>query len=83
MHGGAGGQGGVLGDALVYVDARVVALAPGCWQLVIRSAVCRLFRRLGRLRGLTEPLVEGRGGGGGEQAGDEGSGELHFGEILY
>lgn len=29
LDGGAGGQGGVLGDALVDVDAGVVALAPG------------------------------------------------------
>lgn len=33
LHGGSGGQGGVLGDALVDVDAGVVALAPGCWCL--------------------------------------------------
>lgn len=31
VDGGAGGDGGVVGDALVDVDAGVVALAPGCY----------------------------------------------------
>lgn len=39
VDGGAGGDGGVVGDALVDIDAGVVALAPGCKAVSVIQCV--------------------------------------------
>jgi len=73
VDGGAGGDGRVIRDALVDVDAGVVALAPSCYaQLVMQSTwIMRNEER-------TLELVKSRGAGD-EGNGGNGSGDLHCG----
>lgn len=70
------GHGGVVGNALEYVQTRIITFAP-CYVELVPSGLseCGLMAGLG----LTLVLVERSCCGSSEDRGDDGSGELHLG----
>jgi hypothetical protein len=79
VNGLALGHGGVVGNSLEYVQARIVALAP-CYSELVSSGMsgCALMAGLG----LTLVLIERSCCGGSEDRGDDGSRELHLDRLM-